>query len=372
MKKEFYSGSLSINKDPKSPFWMVSFRDARGRQRRRSTKVPVNGGMFEGVNISAKTAEKLAYQRGVQIACEEEERERTENQVTLREHVARFQRKREGLVSEATNKNARTTFKYFFEYLGHRADEPIQRITKADIKEWVAARRKTARRGTVHKDLSIISAAFSDAVDCELMAANPCHGVKVPPELPEEKMHKAAFTLEEIKLMIRTFPPEWSSMVRCCFETYGQRMHDIATLDWSQFDWKARLVHINPHKTGREMHQPMRPGFYKWARAAWKAAGEPGSGLLHPNILAKGPWASTEFGILCDQAGISARNAAGRRTKTFHCIRSTCATIMHASGLSQGMAMHLVGHESEQIHRVYVRPSAEQLREAASKLPGID
>mgnify|MGYP001496264434 CR=1 FL=1 len=65
MSKPFYSGRLSINKEKSSPYWMVTFQGPDGKMRRRSTKVPVNGGEFEGDRITAKLAERLAYQRAV-------------------------------------------------------------------------------------------------------------------------------------------------------------------------------------------------------------------------------------------------------------------------------------------------------------------
>lgn len=68
MNKPFYKGRLSINKEKSSPYWMVTFQGPDGKMRRRSTKVPVNGGEFEGDRITAKLAERIAYQRGVQIA----------------------------------------------------------------------------------------------------------------------------------------------------------------------------------------------------------------------------------------------------------------------------------------------------------------
>ena len=102
--KEYYKGSLSINKDEKSPYWMVTFVGRDGRKRRRSTKVPVRGGEFEGVRITAKLAEKLAYQRGVQIACAEEREYERENNVTVREWGERCIARKAGRVSEATTK----------------------------------------------------------------------------------------------------------------------------------------------------------------------------------------------------------------------------------------------------------------------------
>lgn len=59
MSKPFYSGRLSINKEKSSPYWMVTFQGPDGKMRRRSTKVPVNGGEFEGDRITAKLAERL-------------------------------------------------------------------------------------------------------------------------------------------------------------------------------------------------------------------------------------------------------------------------------------------------------------------------
>ena len=42
--------------------------------------------------------------------------------------------------------------------------------------------------------------------------------------------------------------------------------------------------------------------------------------------------------------------------------------MLHANGVSQGMAMELVGHDSPEVHAVYLSPTAEQLREAAGRL----
>ena len=42
--------------------------------------------------------------------------------------------------------------------------------------------------------------------------------------------------------------------------------------------------------------------------------------------------------------------------------------MLHANGVSQGMAMELVGHDSSEVHAVYLRPTAEQLRLAAERV----
>lgn len=70
--------------------------------------------------------------------------------------------------------------------------------------------------------------------------------------------------------------------------------------------------------------------------------------------------------------GMQSGGGQGRRrvwhSKTFHCLRASVVTMLHANGVSQGMAMELVGHDSPEVHAVYLRPTAEQLREAAARL----
>lgn len=377
MNKQFYQGRLSINKEKSSPYWMVTFQSADGKMKRRSTKVPVAGGMFEGERITAKLAERLAYQRGVQIACAEEEEYKSHNNVSVREWCDQCVMKKARIVSSDTVRNAKTANNHFYKYLGNKSKAPIRLITKADIKGFVAHRRELVRQKTVMKDLAALSQSFSEAVDAEVIDRNPCRGVSVPPDRAVEKIHKEAFTMEEIRYMIDKFPPLWSSAVRCSFETFGQRLGDILSLDWENFDWEHRIVRITTGKTGRWLEQPMRESFYDWAHAQWIQAGCPEKGLLHAKLKSLGNGASIQFGLLLRAHGIGIVNgcSTGRRrnmnSKSFHSIRATAATLLQSSGISQGITMELVGHDSASIHNAYIRPTAEQLRQAADSLPTI-
>lgn len=377
MNKEYYNGPLSINKDPKSPFWFVTFIGVDGKTYRKSTKVPVAGGKFEGTKISARLAEKLAFQRGVQIAVAKEAEYQAQNNVTVREWCEGYISRNAGRVALRTVRNARAAYRFLYDFLGKRANEPLRLLTKADIKNFIIARRKDVRSATVKKDLAAISQACKDAVDAEIILRNPCSGVSVPPDRACEKRIKEPFTLEEVRYMIDNFPPVWSSAVRCAFETYGQRLGDILNLDWSQFDWEHRTVNFVTRKVAFVLRQPMRDEFYNWARAKWEAEGCPKKGLLHGTLLALGKDASYQFGLLLrtHKIGTITGDGDGRRmklnTKRFHSIRSTCTTLLHASGVSEGMAMKLIGHKSKEVHAVYLNPTTEQLRDAAHNMPSL-
>ncbi len=280
-----------------------------------------------------------------------------------------------GRVSVATYDNARATYKFFTDWLGKKASAPIISITKATIKEWVLYRRSQVRYATCRKDLSAIRAAFEWAVDAEIIERNPCDKVAIPADTKEEKIVHEAFSLEEIRFLLGKLPCEWATAVRCCLGTYGQRLGDVLNLRWEQFDFNARTVTLITGKTARPLCQPMQEWFYLWAKEQYENK-EAGQVWLCPSLrVLSSP--SHEFTQLVRSHGIGicGNDTSGRRrvwhSKTFHSLRATVATMLQAAGVSQGMAMQLVGHESEEVHAVYIRPSLEQLRCAANTLPPL-
>lgn len=368
-----------ICRDAKSPFWMAQFTAPDGSRRRRSTKVPVEGGYFQGEKLSRCQAKNRALAVAWQLAHDVAEDCSSQDNISVCNLCKMMLEGKLGRVSLATYENARYDYRQFCCWLGPRADKPARLVTRADIKAWVLARRAQVRHKTCCKALTAIRAAFAWAVDAEIILRNPCDGVRVPPDSKGEKVVKEAFTLDEVRLLMEKLPDEWASAVHCCMGTFGQRLGDVISLRWEQFDWAARVVRIVTGKTGRTLCQPMLPGFYAWARArflAAQAAGGEGTVWVHPR-LKKLSNPSAEFTQLVRLFGIglSGKGGGGARkcwhSKTFHSLRATCATLLQASGVSQGLAMELVGHESADVHAVYIRPTAEQLRSAAGALPDL-
>lgn len=368
-----------ICRDAKSPFWMAQFTAPDGSRRRRSTKVPVEGGFFQGEKLSRYQAKNRALAVAWQLANEAAEECASPGNISVRDLCRAMLEGKLGRVSMATYENARYDYNQFCRWLGGRADKPARLVTRADMKAWVLARRAQVRHKTCCKALTAIRAAFAWAVDAELMDRNPCDGVRVPPDSREEKVVKEAFTLQEVRLLMDKLPDEWASAVHCCMGTFGQRLGDIVSLRWDQFDWAARVVRIVTGKTGRVLCQPMLPGFFAWARARFLAAqkvGGEGGVWVHPRLRRlSNPSAEFTQLVRLHGIGLSGNGGGGARkcwhSKTFHSLRATCATLLQASGVSQGLAMELVGHESADVHAVYIRPTAEQLRLAAGSLPDL-
>jgi integrase len=121
----------------------------------------------------------------------------------------------------------------------------------------------------------------------------------------------------------------------------------------------------------------MRDHFYDWARAEYEARGCDDEAYVHPNLARQTKSVSGDFSKLLEvykigerQDGFLEGDRKGQRTKTFHSVRRAAATLIHAAGFSETMAMKLVGHKSAAVHEVYVKPDVEQLRALVERMPG--
>lgn len=205
---------------------------SNGKRVKKSTKVPVAGGMFRGEKLTRVQAKNRALIVAQELAnAAAVEAKRVDN-MPVRELFDKMLGGKLGRVSVATYNNAKTSYRFFYEWYGKKADEPARLVTRADVKDWVQERRKVVRHKTVLHDLYVVRAAFAWALDAELIMRNPCDGVKVPADGREERVLHEAFTPEEIQVLLRKLPDEWAAAVRCCLGTYGQRLGDVRSLRW--------------------------------------------------------------------------------------------------------------------------------------------
>jgi integrase len=54
-----------------------------------------------------------------------------------------------------------------------------------------------------------------------------------------------------------------------------------------------------------------------------------------------------------------------------HSLRRSTATLLNESGVPQSVAMALTGHDSADIHSIYVNVGEQAMRDAAIKLPTL-
>jgi len=86
--------------------------------------------------------------------------------------------------------------------------------------------------------------------------------------------------------------------------------------------------------------------------------------------------------VLLGQAGIREKQAhrsrgIGRSVQrqasalSFHSLRRTATTLLHEAGVPAAVVQSLIGHDSEEVHQLYVAVGKDALASAAAKLPDL-
>lgn len=93
-----------------------------------------------------------------------------------------------------------------------------------------------------------LNAAFQQAVNERLFPYNPFKGVRPSKINRADATERRAFTVEEAQRLTEILPEEWPDMIRVCLYTGGQRLGDIATLQWKQIDMEGGIISMTAQK----------------------------------------------------------------------------------------------------------------------------
>ena len=300
---------------------------------------------------------------------------------TVREYAGDYLRTHQN----NSKQNDKKAINYFFDYLGPRADEPINRITAHDCKDFIQWRLtdpKTCNRPTtVTRHRQTLSALFNQAVDQELLSRNPWKKATVPKESPLNipPNRRRALTPDEIKLLIESMPGEWPDLIRLTVMCMGQRLGDMACLRWEQVDRKNNILRIRTGKTKANLDQPITYGMralldrreqarvdeYIFPRSRVKYERSGKLSLEFKEWLIK-------LGILSpdEEAPALPGNMHHIAEKSFHSTRKSVVTAGRTSGIPADVMRTLVGHNNKDIHEVYVDLQQNYREAQAAKIEG--
>ena len=90
-----------------------------------------------------------------------------------------------------------------------------------------------------------------------LFPYNPFKGVRPSKINRADATERRAFTVEEAQRLTEILPGEWPDMIRVCLYTGGQRLDDIATLQWKQIDMEGGSISMTAQKTKKHMNKPI-------------------------------------------------------------------------------------------------------------------
>lgn len=277
-------------------------------------------------------------------------------------------------VSVHTNSKA---ISQFLLSLGDSQNMPLDMVTSEHARRFMDIQLKRVRSTSVSLYLSILHKAFQQAVDARIIPFNPFKGVSPTKREKADKQERRAFTMEEAKRLTEVLPGEWPDMVRVCLYTGGQRIGDVATLKWDQIDTERGAIAMVSQKTHRKMEKPIiAPLMEVLKRRSESRINECVFPVAYVHYTEKNASNLTKsFSRLLKKHGfIEGTQEAGSGDRnnwnnlSFHCLRATAVTALRLAGVPADLCRVIVGHDSEEIERVYFRPDSEAIAEAMKHL----
>ena len=380
-----------VFKNPNTSNWLAGFRDATGRRRTRSTGLPAterNKRKAEGIadEYEAAGRHKRTAQQVRRTICSLHRELTGEDMpvITLRLQVEQWLRSKKTSVASKTVEFYTGACGKFFSYLGEKADKEIGEITREDVEAFRDDLAERLAPKTVNHHVKVLRMLFRDARDRALLVDDPTEFAKTVKS--RKVLERRPFTMDEIRTVLKHCEAEWRSMVLFGLYT-GQRLGDIARFKWKNVDLAKKNISLVTSKTDKPLTIPLPPDLHNHLLSLPSPISD--EQPIHPEAFAivteqhgKTGHLSNRFGVILAKAGLRKvtthkTTGKGRSAKretnglSFHSLRRSTATYLHEAGVPQSVAMALIGHDSADIHSIYVNVGEEAMRSAAQKLPAL-
>ncbi|MCP5558916.1 MAG: site-specific integrase [Verrucomicrobiaceae bacterium] len=378
----------SLWKHPESKYWVACYTDGQGKQRKKSTKIAATEKNRAAALRIADEMEK-AHRRRLTTSqifnlCGNLVKEITGEEmeaVAVGSFLDAYLKRRKSEVSTATLAAYTTAATKFKAWLGEKVEMEIFRIEKKHIQAYRDHLAAVSHPATANHAMKCLRIFFKEAMRERLTFENPCDDVALL--LTEKASARRGFTLKELgKIMVEAEGSEWVSLVRFGLYT-GQRLGDLAALQWGQVNLLADEIQFTTRKTGRRVLVPIC-GPLKDHLASLDVDDDPAA-FVHPRAAGLGvSHLSREFGEMLARCGLRAevpkhhakkegRDGARRELNalSFHSLRHSAVSMMKNAGISPAIVQDLVGHESAEMSAHYTHIESEAKRKAVDSLPVI-
>ena len=372
----------SLIKRPTSKFWVAAFRDAQGRQYRRST------GEIDKKRAQA-VAEKLelvAQRKGnpqrVRQTFAEFFRDHYGQDVpflSVRDFTGRWLAARKVETSSATFRRYDEIVRKFLGFLGTAADRGLDEINRGQILAFRDAQIASVAATTTNTTLTIVKMVFRSARREGYLWQDPAEGIKSVKGA--STVNRRPFTVDELRRILDVAGPEWQSLIKFGLYT-GQRISDLATLTWAQIDLERDEITLTTRKTDKRLLIPIAASLREHLLSL-PAADNPRA-PIHPRAFelvraGRAATLSNQFGELLVDAGLREHQSrqnrgSGKREGmdvSFHSLRHTAVSLLKDAGVPDAVVMALVGHESTAMSARYTHVGKEALAKAAKTLPEL-
>jgi len=384
----------SVHKSKNSKFWHGSFWH-NGKQFYRST----------GQMDKAKALQiVLAWEEAVKGPLESVEQVRrvitdllskltgaTNVRITCRAFVKQWLDAQTGTVSDDTLEFYRSTLKAWLDWLGPKAEKPLDAVTRADMVAFRAAEGKRVSTATANHRVKAVRQLFRAAVAEGCLTANPADGLKSLRKARKQKQGKRPFSLPELRKLEGVMDDEWRLITQVGLYS-GQRLGDVLRLRKDEFDGAKGALKIETGKVGLKLWIPVPAelserlkGWASQQKGEWLFPGQ--VEVMDARKTGKTGPASKRFAHWLWLAKLRSHSPFGsgqksRRRKdeeesgddrrqtqelSFHSLRHTARTLLEEAGQPKAVIDAFIGHEGE-TGRIYTTVGEAALRQAAEAL----
>ena len=280
--------------------------------------------------------------------------------------------------SKATVIEYRRIIEMFLKFLGARADRALTTLQPRQIEDFKASQTTRVAPSSVNKCVKVLKASLNAAVKSRQLEFNPAQHVEFI-EAESEGESRRPFTSKELTALLTHASADWRTMIFVAFYT-GLRLRDCANLTWRNVELHTNTLNVLTEKTKRrqvlQLAEPL-------ARHLSSMAGDNPDAALCPALHGKNAsWLSSQFYAVMVKAGLvqerghqsTGKGRDARRESnpiSFHSLRYNTTSALKSAGVSDSVAMDIVGHETASISRNYTKIEDAAKRAAVNKLPDI-
>jgi integrase len=238
-----------------------------------------------------------------------------------------------------------------------------QSVDVAQIRKYIAKRQADqASNATINRELAALKRAYTLAYQGRKILERPHI-----PALVENNARAGFFERDQFEAVRQHLPEAIRPVAGFAYIT-GWRVSEILSLTWSQVDFQAGTVRLEPGTTknrdGRMF--PFTPdlrALLEAQRATTNAVSVQREGIIPWVFHRHGEPIKTFYGAwrnACEEAAVPGR--------IFHDFRRTAVRELERAGVPRSVAMKLVGHRTEAIYRRYAIVNYADLKAAAGRL----
>lgn len=320
--------------------WHIYYRVSTGKYVRKAVKEATNRAEALKV-LQKKVTEALSVNTG----------EKKPKETTFAEFAKTYLENTKHLKDWRTNdyRIDRNLIPYFGEF-------NLRDITPEHVEGYRRMRLEAKRFAkkisplTTNRELALLKAMFTKAVDYGYASTNPVKRVKMIPE--SDAARERILTPAEERTLLEKAPQHFRPFLIIALNT-GMRRGEILNLKWPQIDFEKRLVHVIKTKSSRNRIVPMNNMLYQTLRSM--KTGANGTERVYPFKYVQYVFEK-------------ARTDAGLAGLRLHDLRHTFATRLIQSGANPFTVQRILGHSTITMTMRYVHPSEDLMRDAVTSL----